>query len=173
MGRATIWQERNNEGVRRYSVCFSKLRQYRHCSTSGIADCAFRIGSRRIYYQRAIFHRAARSRTKAATLQASLRVVCFFGFLAFAWRQQSVRTRCLDSCRPPRSCSRSRRFQQPCVVLLQPKRQPPAIQIDTLIDSSNRTALLKKTHRWKSTLSAIFCRGSNSHQNRHQNPALL
>ena len=29
-------------------------------------------------------------------------------------------------------------------VLLQPKRQPPAIQIDTLIDSSSRTALFEK-----------------------------
>ena len=29
-------------------------------------------------------------------------------------------------------------------VLLQPKRQPPAIQMDTLIDSSNRTNLFEK-----------------------------
>jgi len=30
------------------------------------------------------------------------------------------------------------------VLLPQPKRQPPAIQIDTLIDSSNRTTLVEK-----------------------------
>ena len=30
------------------------------------------------------------------------------------------------------------------MLLLQPNRQPPAIQIDTLIDSSNRTALFEK-----------------------------
>jgi hypothetical protein len=30
------------------------------------------------------------------------------------------------------------------VLLLQPKRQPPAIQIETLIESNNRTALCEK-----------------------------
>ena len=30
------------------------------------------------------------------------------------------------------------------VILLQPKRQPPAIQIDTLIESNNRTTLFEK-----------------------------
>lgn len=32
-------------------------------------------------------------------------------------------------------------------VLLQPKRQPPAIQIETLIDNNNRTALFEKNKR--------------------------
>ena len=35
-------------------------------------------------------------------------------------------------------------FSAAIVVLLQPKRQPPAIQVDTVSDSNNRTALFEK-----------------------------
>ena len=79
---------------------------------------------------------------KDANLQAALPCV-WFAALAFDFRSSRVSARvwqlspCLDLwitgvCQPPSS------------VLLQPKRQPPAIQIDTLIDSSNRTALFEK-----------------------------
>jgi len=60
--------------------------------------------------------------------------------------------------------------------LVQPKRQAPAIQMETLIDSNNRTTLFEKNKLilLKSLLlDRVFCRDSNSKQNRHQNPALL
>ena len=48
-------------------------------------------------------------------------------------------------------------------MLLQPKRQPPAIQIETLIERSNRTNLFEKNRLisvLKSTPAPSFCRES-------------
>jgi hypothetical protein len=55
----------------------------------------------------------------------------------------------------------------------QPNKQPPAIQIETLAESSNRTSLFENRLISGSSLtSAPGFVEVTSHQNRNQNPAL-
>ena len=87
--------------------------------------------------------------------------VCFFGFLVeqqscelAAWQLSSATIALAE-------CSATIEISAPVAVLLQPNKQPPAIQIETLNASSRRTIFIERNEyilAQKSTPDCGFCR---------------
>ena len=124
----------------------------------------FRSHSRRICYQRAILHHAARRGSERRHTFRLRHLAC--GLLLWLWllsRAAVMRTRrthritafaCFD--RWHESSLRSTAI----VVLLQPKRHPPAIQTDTLIETAIALLCSRGTNSlgWQSTPCADLSR---------------
>ena len=176
VGRTTIWQESNNEGVVRRLSLLLELRQCRHRSTSGIwyVAAVFRSGSDRIRYQRAIFHHAARSRNESRHafrllhLASSLLFWLLTGAAIMSGTRRLTTLASLDRMCGVVGFSCHRIATTEKTAAGHPDRHADRQQ------QSHYFVREEQTHSAGSLPSgALFCRGSESHQNRHQFPALL